>query len=93
MACAIGYYKTNRGNNENCTKCNDGLLTSNMASTAVTDCNQRKTHYFQEYLEGFFLFLLGCGGSDNCEFEKGWIILKIAWFFSKSNTEYDLFPY
>lgn len=62
MACAIGYFKTNRGNIENCTKCDDGYLTSNMASTAVTDCNQRKTLYFQEYLEGFFsVFVRGWG--------------------------------
>ena len=55
MACDIGYFKTSRGNNVTCTKCDDGLLTSNMASTAKEDCNQRKAHYLQEWFEGFFL--------------------------------------
>nr|XP_022318820.1 sushi, von Willebrand factor type A, EGF and pentraxin domain-containing protein 1-like [Crassostrea virginica] len=72
MACAVGYFKTNRGNKENCTKCDDGLLTSNMASTAEADCNQpfcvpgkylNANGVCAECMKGFYK---SATGNDNC---------------------------
>ncbi|XP_056017716.1 sushi, von Willebrand factor type A, EGF and pentraxin domain-containing protein 1-like isoform X1 [Ostrea edulis] len=42
MPCDIGYYKKDRGNTA-CSRCPEGFLTMDMASTAKVDCSEQQT--------------------------------------------------
>lgn len=41
IPCDIGYFKKERGNALKCTRCPDGFLTPNIASTSLENCNER----------------------------------------------------
>lgn len=41
IPCDIGYFKKERGNALKCTRCPDGFLTPNIASTSAENCDKR----------------------------------------------------
>nr|XP_034312620.1 uncharacterized protein LOC105346442 isoform X2 [Crassostrea gigas] len=75
MPCDIGYFKKDRGNALKCTRCPDGFLTPNIASTSAENCNEPfciPGHYLNSgdvcvpCMIGFYKDVTGNGNCTAC---------------------------